>query len=146
MLPQGLFCRCRKGLPCCHKGFSVAAARVPLLTQGLFCRCRKRPRLVAWYNKFVAIPSMQSLYQGNSNYVHDRLSFELEATTLAHDFYGKNSVLNNYTFPTFYNFPVPLDHDNSPPFWREYDGPPMRKGVLVTRLQSSPLTIRRATF
>jgi hypothetical protein len=82
---------------------------------GHYLQYLKHGASLKWYNKFVAIPSMQSLQQGDSNYTHDRLSFELEATTLAHDFYGKNSVLNNYNFPTFYNFPMPLDHDNSPP-------------------------------
>lgn len=52
---------------------------------------------------------------GDSNYVHDRLSFELEATKLAHDFYGPNAVLNNYHFPTNYNTPRALEYQEFSP-------------------------------
>lgn len=68
-----------------------------------------------WYDENVAFPSMWSILRGDDNYTHDRQSYELEATTLAHDFYGPNSVLNNYTFPTNYNTPRALDYQEFSP-------------------------------
>jgi hypothetical protein len=58
-----------------------------------------------YYDRVIAIPSAWNLLWGASNYEHDRMDIELEATTLAHDFYGKYSLMNNYQFPTFYTNP-----------------------------------------
>ena len=64
------------------------------------------------YTFFVAIPSALNLMLGASAYDHDREPHELEATTLAHDFYGPNSQLSNFANPTYYTNPelrpVPL--------------------------------------
>jgi len=68
---------------------------------------------LSWYDNNVAIPSAWSILRGDDNYTHDRQSYKLEATTLAHDFYGSNSVLNNYTFSTNYNTPRALDYPES---------------------------------
>jgi hypothetical protein len=47
----------------------------------------------------IGIPSALNLLLGASSYDHDRMEIELEATTLAHDFYGPFSELNNSSFP-----------------------------------------------
>jgi hypothetical protein len=42
----------------------------------------------------------------NNNYEHMRISVELEATTIAHDFFGRHSLLNNNSWPTYYNLQI----------------------------------------
>ena len=67
------------------------------------------------YTVGVAIPSALNLLGGASNYEHDRQPYELRATTLAHDFYGPNSRVNNYNYPTYYTNPElePQSYDYS---------------------------------
>jgi hypothetical protein len=54
------------------------------------------------YTFGVAIPSMWNLTFGTN---HDYQPYELEATTLAHDFYGANSQVSNSNYPTYYTNP-----------------------------------------
>lgn len=60
---------------------------------------------LAGYLIRIGIPSCLNLLFGAGSFDHDRMEIELEATTLAHDFYGQFSVLNNSNFPTFYTNP-----------------------------------------
>ena len=65
----------------------------------------------AGYLVKIGIPSALNLLLGGSSYEHDRMEIELEATTLAHNFYGQFSVLNNSSFPTFYTDPQSIPHE-----------------------------------
>jgi len=56
------------------------------------------------YTTSVAIPSALNLFFGASNYNHSRQSYELDATTLADNFFGKDSKLGTYENPTFRSY------------------------------------------
>lgn len=86
----------------------------PLLTgyiqheYGHYLQYKSRNMNFAGYLVRIGFPSALNLLLGASAYDHDRMEIELEATTLAHDFYGQFSVLNNNSFPTFYTNPQPI--------------------------------------
>ena len=86
----------------------------PLLTgyiqheYGHYLQYKSKNMNFAGYLVRIGIPSGLNLLWGASTYEHDRMEIELEATTLAHDFYGQFSVLNNSSFPTFYTNPKPI--------------------------------------
>ncbi len=42
----------------------------------------------------------------NTNYNHLRTYVELDATTKAHNFFAEKSMLNNESWPTFYNYKI----------------------------------------
>jgi len=90
--------------------------REPLVTgyiqheYGHYLQYKSRKLNFVGYLVKIGIPSALNLLLGASSYHHDRMEIELEATTLAHDFYGQFSVLNNSSFPTFYTNPQPTPH------------------------------------
>jgi len=77
----------------------------PLLTgyiqheYGHYLQYKSRNMNFAGYLVRIGIPSALNLLLGASSYEHDRMEIELEATALAHNFYGRFSVLNNSSFP-----------------------------------------------
>jgi hypothetical protein len=59
-------------------------------------------RLRGWnYYAKVMAQSGWSVISGNSNTKHLRIPVELEATTMAHEFFGRNSKLNTLVYPTY---------------------------------------------
>lgn len=86
----------------------------PLLTgyiqheYGHYLQYKSRNMNLASYLVRIGIPSALNLLLGASSYEHDRMKIELEATALAHNFYGQFSVLNNSNFPTFSVTPQPI--------------------------------------
>lgn len=59
-------------------------------------------RLRGWnYYAKVMVQSSWSVISGNSNAMHLRIPIELEATTMAHEFFGRNSKLNTSVYPTY---------------------------------------------
>lgn len=58
----------------------------------------------ALYYYEVIIKSLWSVMCFNNDYRHMRIAVELEANTMAHDFFGPNSCLNNSAYPTYYNY------------------------------------------
>lgn len=57
----------------------------------------------ALYYSGVIVKSIWSVMRFNNDYRHMRIAVELEANTMAHDFFGRHSFLNNSAYPTYYN-------------------------------------------
>ncbi|HEY9123011.1 MAG TPA: hypothetical protein VIO15_01645, partial [Bacteroidales bacterium] len=57
-----------------------------------------------YYAKVMAKSGWSAVF--DTDYQHMRIPVELEATTMAHDFFGPNSYLNNNNWPTYYNLQI----------------------------------------
>lgn len=75
---------------------------------GHYLQYKSRKMNFASYLIRIGIPSALNLLLGASSYEHDRMEIELEATALAHNFYGQFSELNNSSFPTSSANPQPI--------------------------------------